>query len=718
MADLFLLILSRSLAVIPLIGVVLLLRLALRSAPKWTLCLLWALVGLRLVCPSFPESPFSIAPDSAGSQLMIQWADGYAGLIPTDQGAAVSETTVRLDGSTLHAQQSTANQATGGFSPTDALIPVLAWLWLMGLAGMVLWGGMGYSSLKRKVRASLPESGYWVSDDIPAPCVLGLFRPRIYLPSGLSQDWIPPILAHERAHLRRGDPWWKLLGFAVVCVYWFHPLVWVGYGLFCRDLELACDEKAIAGLDQSGRAAYSKAMLECAMGRRSFLISPLAFGEIGVKERVKRILSYRKPKVWALVAGPLVCCAVALFFLTSPQETSGASGGISGEYRLTIGAEGITGVEVSTPNESSFFSPGEAGVFSKGEELRLELLDNLDTLEGVTISAMTDGEEYNVVYTLYVPEGGGPAALHATQGDCWALTRDGFPLTQGTAVTWVDFLGEPGAYAGQDITTEVDFFSGFSFHYTPECVSLVSPDGAETSILVGMPIYNCFFADITGDGLPELCATVAMGSGVMDTRVVVCDCVSGAAYELADRGTWDYALSAQNGTLVVSRYAHPQSQAGSPDAQGLLSISPEGTLTMTELPDAQPPQDGIVESWSQLCSGFSFLSMEAGEQIFFSNPVEFSQDGGVFSFLASYDWSGNALEVGLLSQTGEELCLTVFEPNQEYRQITGIPAGTYQVFVRNPLSNEPEEPWPDYLDLISGAVIFTLSGGEIVSARS
>ena len=718
MTDLFLVILSRSLAVIPLIGAVVLLRLALKSAPKWTLCLLWALVGLRLVCPVFPESPVSIAPDSAGSRLMVQWADDYASLISPDPGAAVSETTVGLDGSFLHPEQTAAGRVTGDFSPAGSLIPVLAWLWGMGLAGMVLWGGMGYSSLKRKVRASLPDSGYWVSDDIPAPCVLGLFRPRIYLPSGLSQDWIPLILAHERAHLRRGDPWWKLLGFAVVCVYWFHPLVWAGYGLFCRDLELACDEKAVAGLDQNGRAAYSQAMLECAMGRRSFLISPLAFGEIGVKERVKRILSYRKPKVWALVAGPLVCCAVALFFLTSPQETSGASGGISGEYRLTIGAEGITGVEVSTPNESCFFSPGEAGVFSKGEELRLELLDNLDTLEGVTISAMTDGEEYNVVYTLYVPEGGGPAALHATQGDCWALTRDGFPLTQGTAVTWVDFLGEPGAYAGQDITTEVDFFSGFSFHYTPECVSLVSPDGAETSILVGMPIFNCFFADITGDGLPELCATVAMGSGVADTRVVVCDCVSGATYELADRGTWDYALSAQNGTLVVSRYAHPQSQAGSPDAQGLLAISPEGSLTMTQLPDTQPPQDGIVESWSQLCSGFSFLSMEAGDQIFFSQPVEFSQDGGVFSFLASYDWSGNALEVGLLSQTGEELCLTVFEPNQEYRQITGIPAGTYQVFVRNPLSNQPEKDWPDNLELITGAVIFTLSGGEIVSTRS
>ena len=636
MADLFLVILSRSLAVIPLIGAVVLLRLALKSAPKWTLCLLWALVGLRLVCPVFPESPVSIAPDSAGSRLMVQWADDYASLISPDHGAAVSETAVGLDGSTLHAQQSAENRATGDFPPTDALVPVLAWLWGMGLAGMVLWGGIGYFSLKRKVRASLPDSGYWVCDDIPAPCVLGLFRPRIYLPSGLAPERIPLILAHERAHMRRGDPWWKLLGFAVVCVYWFHPLVWAGYGLFCRDLELACDEKAVAGLDQSGRAAYSQAMLECAMGRRSFLISPLAFGEIGVKERVKRILSYRKPKVWALVAGPLVCCAVALFFLTSPQETSGASGGISGEYRLTIGAEGITGVEVSTPNESCFFSPGEAGVFSKGEELRLELLDNLDTLEGVTISAMTDGEEYNVVYTLYVPEGGGPAALHATQGDCWALTRDGFPLTQGTAVTWVDFLGEPGAYAGQDITTEVDFFSGFSFHYTPECVSLVSPDGAETSILVGMPIFNCFFADITGDGLPELCATIAMGSGIIDTRVVVFDCVSGKNYELADRGSWDYVLSAQDGVLVVSRYAYPQSGADAPESSGMLSISPEGTLTMTQLPDTQPPQDGIVESWSQLCSGFSFLSMEAGEQIFFSNPVEFSQDGGVFSFLASY----------------------------------------------------------------------------------
>ena len=709
MNDLFLLVLSRSVAVLPLIGAVMALRLVLKSVPRWTICLLWALVGLRLVCPSFPESPFSVASDAAGNQLMIQWADAYGELAsPTPTGAAAF---VTIDAGDDESFAYTVPDNPQAWSAT--LVPVLAWLWLAGMGGTLLWGAADYLFLKRKVRASLPSSGYWVCDDIPAPCVLGLFRPRIYLPSGLPEDQIPLILAHERSHLRRGDPWWKLLGFTVVCVYWFHPLVWAGYVLFCRDIELACDEKAVARLDQNRRASYSRAMLECAMGYRSFRVSPLAFGEIGVKERVKRVLNYRKPKFWALIAGLLVCCALALFFLTSPRGTSGAAG-VTGEYSLTIGAEGITGVEVSTPNESCFFSPGEAGVFSKGEELRLEVLDHLDSLEGVNISAMTGGEEYNVVYTLYVPEGGGPATLHATQGDCWALTRNGVPLTQGTPVTWVDFWEEPGSYAGQDITTEVDFFPGFSFRYTPECVWLISPDGTETLVLAGMPIFNCFFADITGDGLPELCATVAMGSGIIDTRVVVCDCVSGKNYELEDRGTWDYVLSAQDGVLVVSRYAYPQSGADVPESSGMLSISPEGTLTMNELPDSIAAQDGLVESWSQLCSGFSFLSMEAGEQIFFSNPVEFSQDGGVFSFLASYDWSGNALEVGLLSQTGEELCLTVFEPNQEYRQITGIPAGTYQVFVRNPLSNEPEEPWPDYLDLISGAVIFTLSGGSIV----
>ena len=706
MNDLFLLVLSRSVAVLPLIGAVMALRLVLKSVPRWTICLLWALVGLRLVCPSFPESPFSVASDAAGNQLMIQWADAYAGQLPPDQaGAAVYEIMDAEDSSSFVSSAADTAQAWSA-----ALVPVLAWLWLAGMGGTLLWGAADYIFLKRKVRASLPSSGYWVCDDIPAPCVLGLFRPRIYLPSGMPEDQITLILAHERSHLRRGDPWWKLLGFVVVCVYWFHPLVWAGYVLFCRDIELACDEKAVAGLDQSSRASYSRAMLECAMGYRSFRVSPLAFGEIGVKERVKRVLSYRKPKFWALVAGLLACCALALFFLTSPRGTSGTAGG----YSLTIGAEGVAEVNVATPSESCTFTPNENGVFSKGETLRLELLDNLNSLEGVIISATSSGNEYNVMYILQVPKDGRPAILHANQGDCWALTRDGVPLTQGTPVTWVDFWEEPGSYAGQDITTEVDFFPGFSFRYTPECVWLISPDGTETLVLAGMPIFNCFFADITGDGLPELCATVAMGSGIIDTRVVVCDCVSGKNYELEDRGTWDYVLSAQDGVLVVSRYAYPQSGADAPESSGMLSISPEGTLTMNELPDSIAAQDGLVESWSQLCSGFSFLSMEAGEQIFFSNPVEFSQDGGVFSFLASYDWSGNALEVGLLSQTGEELCLTVFEPNQEYRQITGIPAGTYQVFVRNPLSNEPEEPWPDYLDLISGAVIFTLSGGSIV----
>lgn len=708
MNDLFLLVLSRSVAVIPLIGAVMALRLVLKSVPRWTVCLLWALVGLRLVCPSFPESPFSVASDAAGNQLMIQWADAYAGQLPPDQAsAAVYEIMDTEDSSSF---VPSAADATKAWSAT--LVPVLVWLWLAGMGGTLLWGAADYIFLKRKVRASLPSTGYWVCDDIPAPCVLGLFRPRIYLPSGLPEDQIPLILAHERSHLRRGDPWWKLLGFTVVCVYWFHPLVWAGYVLFCRDIELACDEKAVARLDQNRRASYSRAMLECAMGYRSFRVSPLAFGEIGVKERVKRVLNYRKPKFWALIAGLLVCCALALFFLTSPRGTSGAAG-VTGEYSLTIGAEGITEVNVATPSESCTFTPDENGVFSKGETLRLELLDSLDSLKGVIISATSSGNEYNVMYALQVPKDGSRALLHANQGDCWALTRDGVPLTQGTPVTWVDFLGKPGSYAGQDITTEVDFFSGFSFRYTPECVWLISPDGTETPVLAGMPIYNCFFADITGDGLPELCATVAMGSGVVDTRVVVCDCISGKNYELEDRGTWDYALSVQNGVLTVSQYAYLQSQTGSPESIGMLTISPEGNLTMTELPENFSGTDSPVTTWSQASFGFSFPTMEAGEQIFFSDLVEFSQDGGIFSFKTYYNGSHNALDVGLLSQTGEEFCLTVFKPNQEYRQITGIPAGTYQVFVRNPQSNALGISRPS-LAQVNGALIFTLSGGSIV----
>lgn len=705
MNDLFLLVLSRSVAVLPLIGAVMVLRLVLKSVPRWTICLLWALVGLRLVCPAFPESPFSVAPDSTGSRLVVQWADAYGELVsPTPAGAAAFVTIDAGEGESFAFSTPDTPQAWSA-----ALVPVLAWLWLAGMGGTLLWGAADYISLKRKVRASLPACGYWVCDDIPAPCVLGLFRPRIYLPSGFPEDQIPLILAHERSHLRRGDPWWKLLGFAVACVYWFHPLVWAGYVLFCRDVELACDEKAVAGLDQSSRASYSRAMLECAMGYRSFRVSPLAFGEIGVKERVKRVLSYRKPKFWALVAGLLACCALALFFLTTPRGTSDAAGG----YSLTIGAEGITEVNVSTPSESCTFTPDENGVFSKGETLRLELLDNLDSLKGVIISATSSGNEYNVMYILQVPKDGRPATLHANQGDCWALTRDGVPLTQGTPVTWVDFLEEPGSYAGQDITTEMDFFPGFSFRYTPECVWLISPDGTETPVLAGMPIYNCFFADITGDGLPELCATIAMGSGIIDTRVVVFDCVSGKNYELEDRGTWDYVLSAQGGVLVVSRYDYLQSDAGSPESSGMLTISPEGTLTMTELPEDFSGADSPVTTWSQISHGFIIPTMEAGEQIFFSNLVEFSQDGGIFSFKTYYNGSHNALDVGLLSQTGEEICLTVTGLNQSYQQITGIPAGTYQVFVRNPQSNALGISRPS-LAQVNGALFFTLSGGSIV----
>ena len=165
MNDLFLLVLSRSVAVIPLIGAVMALRLVLKSVPRWTICLLWALVGLRLVCPSFPESPFSVASDAAGNQLVVQWADAYGELAsPTPTGAAAFVTIDAGDDESFAYSVPDNPQA---WSAT--LVPVLAWLWLAGMGGTLLWGAADYIFLKRKVRASLPSSGYWVCDDIPAP---------------------------------------------------------------------------------------------------------------------------------------------------------------------------------------------------------------------------------------------------------------------------------------------------------------------------------------------------------------------------------------------------------------------------------------------------------------------------------------------------------------------------------------------------------------------
>jgi len=205
-------------------------------------------------------------------------------------------------------------------NPLQITIGIYECIWILGIAVMLLYAAISFIRLQKRVRASLYlRDNIWICDDIQTPFILGVFKPRIYIPSGTDEAQLPHIIAHENAHLKRRDHWWKPLGFLVLAIHWFNPLVWLAYILLCRDIELACDEKVIRELNQGESIAYSEALLSCSVNRKMVMVCPLAFGEVGVKERVKRVLNYKKPAFWIVVVAVIASVALAVCFLTNPK---------------------------------------------------------------------------------------------------------------------------------------------------------------------------------------------------------------------------------------------------------------------------------------------------------------------------------------------------------------------------------------------------------------
>lgn len=294
-----------------LVLVVVLLRFLLRKAPKWTICFLWLLVAVRLICPILPESRTSLMPQEAIREERLQ---GVMNI-----GLPVIEFETPQDHATNQGLEDVGQNVRVGHaaSPREYL-PVF---WAVGVVLMLLYALISFLRLKRRVAVTAKFSdGVLLCDEIDSPFILGIFRPCIYLPSGFDEPQLSYVLAHERAHLKRRDHWWKPLGFLLLSVYWFNPVLWLAYVLLCRDIEMACDEKVICELEREERAAYSQTLLNCS-AHRMLAACPVAFGEVGVKERVKAVLNYKKPAFWIIVTAVAACIVLALYFLTNPGKS-------------------------------------------------------------------------------------------------------------------------------------------------------------------------------------------------------------------------------------------------------------------------------------------------------------------------------------------------------------------------------------------------------------
>ena len=312
MTDIFLGFLNRSLAAGILILAVVLVRLVFKKAPRWLLCALWALAAVRLVCPVSIESVLSLIPSAEPVQPEI---------IVSAQPAITSG---------IPAVDAIVNPPLAAAftpSPAQSANPLQIWtflaacVWLAGIAALLLYAAVSALRLRLRVRTAVRLEGkVYQSEFVSSPFILGVIRPRIYLPFGLEAGAQAMVLAHERAHLRRGDQLWKPLGYLILTAYWFNPLCWLAYILFCRDIEAACDEKVVRELGEGCKAAYSRALLACSAPKKLITACPLAFGETGVKARIRSVLNYKKPAFWLVLAAVLVSAAVAVCFLTDPKR--------------------------------------------------------------------------------------------------------------------------------------------------------------------------------------------------------------------------------------------------------------------------------------------------------------------------------------------------------------------------------------------------------------
>lgn len=313
MSGLFLSIINMSISASWIVLTVLLLRILLKKAPKWIMVLLWGIVAIRLICPFSIESAISLIPSSETITKAPNVPRPHF-----ESGVTIIDNQVN--------DYLCGNYFEGVTRPTGYFVDIttiLAIVWLVGILVLLLYTIISYFRVKNKIStAIILRDNIFQSENVVSPFVLGIIKPKIYLPFNMDEQDMEHVIAHEQAHIHRKDHLWKPFGFLVLTLHWFNPLMWLGYVLLCRDIELACDEKVVKEFNNEQKADYSQALLTCSVKRRVISACPLAFGEVGVKNRVKSVLSYKKPSFWIIVVAVIASIVVAVCFLTSPVTTN------------------------------------------------------------------------------------------------------------------------------------------------------------------------------------------------------------------------------------------------------------------------------------------------------------------------------------------------------------------------------------------------------------
>ena len=550
MNELFLKIINMSISASWLVLAVLILRFVLKKAPKWINVLLWGIVAIRLICPFSFESPLSLIPSAETIPLNI----GMDSTPTINSGiSAINNAVNPIIG------QSNTPMAGASVNLLQITIGIYEYIWIFGMIALALYTAISYWRLRRKVDTAVRyKDNIFQSENVSFPFVLGIIKPRIYLPFKMNGQYLEYVVAHEQAHICRKDHWWKPLGFLLLMIHWFNPLMWLAYVLLCRDIELACDEKVIKELGNEQRGDYTQALVACSVNRRMIAACPLTFGEVGVKERVKSVMNYKKPALWVIIIAVIVCVGVAVCFLTNPKQDS---------YTLRIvvpaGSQEefvYTDEEVSAIRNSIKIWSGDG----LGDTEVLLSPVNKTTETGYTATYLTHGmpvefdAEKNTWFKI------GVNMQNPTNEDIIVYVEVENVEVRivdeiNSVIKWFDYTENPSAMDDES-TINLPIYPDVTFSYNQaQIIASKNFDTSEltdhTILITGMPIWNAYFTDLTGDDYPEICATYTFGSGIIDSRIIIYDYAKGASYELSDRGYFDFTLrfNEADGYLYVDK---------------------------------------------------------------------------------------------------------------------------------------------------------------------
>ncbi|WP_337548450.1 M56 family metallopeptidase [Anthropogastromicrobium sp.] len=550
MNELFLKIINMSISASWLVLAVLILRFVLKKAPKWINVLLWGIVAIRLIFPFSFESTLSLIPSAETIPLNI----GMDTTPTINSGISAINNAVNPIIS-----QSNTPMAGASVNLLQITIGIYEYIWIFGMIALALYTAISYWRLRRKVDTAVRyKDNIFQSENVSFPFVLGIIKPRIYLPFKMNGQYLEYVVAHEQAHICRKDHWWKPLGFLLLMIHWFNPLMWLAYVLLCRDIELACDEKVIKELGNEQRGDYTQALVACSVNRRMIAACPLAFGEVSVKERVKSVMNYKKPAFWVIIISVIVCVGVAVCFLTNPKQDS---------YTLRI-------VVPAGSQEKFVYTDEEVSTIRNS--IKIWSGDGLGDTE-VILSPVNKTTEtrYTATYLTH----GMPVEFDAEK-DTWfkigvnmqnSTNEDIIVYVEvenvevrivdeiNSVIKWFDYTENPSAMDDES-TINLPIYPDVTFSYNQAQIIASKPfDTSEltdhTILITGMPIWNAYFADLTGDDYPEICATYTFGSGIIDSRIIIYDYAKGSSYELSDRGYFDFTLrlNEADGYLYVDK---------------------------------------------------------------------------------------------------------------------------------------------------------------------